>query len=85
MSQARDGTLGIQDLTDEDLALIRERFYEKVVPRLQRLDARQGNIDCSFAGEKYRNWVVTFRSAGSEFDMVDIEYDPEADAFDLDL
>jgi len=71
-------------LSDEDLAIIRELFYEKVVPKLQKLHARLGNIDCSFAGAKYRNWVLSFHSVGSGFEVDDIEYDPEADVFDLD-
>ncbi len=85
MSQTGSSTLGAEELTDDDLALIRETFYKKVVPKLQRLDARLGNIDCSFAGEKYTNWVLTFRSVGSEFEIAEIEYDLEADTFDLDL
>jgi hypothetical protein len=85
MSEVIHGMPGTQELTDDDLGRIRETFYKEVVPKLQSLDARLGNINCSFAGDKYRNWVLTFRSSGSEFEIVEIEYDPEADTFDLDL
>ena len=85
MREAGDSTLGAHEMTDEDLALIQESFFEKILPKLQRLEARLGNIDCSFAGEKYKNWILTFRSAGPGFEIVDIEFDPEADTFDLDL
>ena len=75
----------LDELSDEDLEIIRESFYEKVVPKLQKLHARLGNIDCSFAGHRYSNRVLRFRSVGSEFEIDDIEYDPKADVFDLDL
>jgi len=73
-----------RELSDEEMAMIRDLFHEQIVPKLKRLDARLGNIDCSFAGEEYKNWVIGFRSLGSEFEITEIEYDPEADVFDLD-
>jgi len=74
-----------KELSDEEVAFIRDLFYEQIVPKLKRLDARLGNISCSFAGERYKNWVIGFRSLGSEFEITQIEYDPEADILDLDL
>ncbi|MFH1351381.1 MAG: hypothetical protein ABII26_10675 [Pseudomonadota bacterium] len=75
----------LQDLTDEDQEHIRMVFNEEVAPKLARLDARLGTLNCEFAGEQYRNWAIQFKSAGSGFDIVDFEYDEEGDGIDLDL
>ena len=72
-------------LDEEDLAQIYGAFQEKVIPKLQNLGARLGNIDCSFAGEKYKDWIATFQSQGNGFQIIEIEHDPEADIIDLDL
>ena len=74
-----------EELDDECRVHIRMVFDEKVVPKLKKLDARLGTIDCSFAGENYRNWVIQFKSVGSDFEIVDFEYDEDADSLDLDL
>jgi hypothetical protein len=71
-------------LTDEDHERIRAAFYEEVVPKLSRLDARLGTLSCEFAGEQYKHWTLRFRSVGSDFEIVEFEYDEDADSLDLD-
>ena len=73
------------ELDEEEKALIGDIFYEQIVPKLLKLDARLGNLSCEFAGEKYTNWVLQFQSKGSGFEIVDFEYDDEADVLDIDL
>ncbi|MBW2118120.1 MAG: hypothetical protein JRF53_09710 [Deltaproteobacteria bacterium] len=53
------------------------------MPRLMIMHARIGNINCEFAGEQYKNWVIEFRSTRSGFDIVDFEYDEDSRSFDL--
>ncbi|MCJ7809525.1 MAG: hypothetical protein MUP26_04595 [Desulfobulbaceae bacterium] len=62
-------------LSDEDRMHILQVFEEEVVPRLIRMDAKIGNLNCEFAGEKYRSWVIEFRTNRSGFEIVDFEYD----------
>ena len=85
MEMKETPTTILVELDDEAQEQIRTTFQDEVVPKLKRLDARQGMIACSFAGEKYRNWVVQFKSVGSDFEIVDFEYDEDADSIDLDL
>lgn len=73
------------ELSDEDKHRIIESFHEEVVPKLRKLHARLGTLSCEFAGERYRNWVVQFRSAGSDFEIQEFEYDEDAGDLDLDL
>jgi hypothetical protein len=73
------------ELDDVDKAYITEIFFEDIVPKLIMRDARIGNLSCEFAGEKYRNWSIQFRSKGQDFDIVEFEYDEEGNALDLDL
>ena len=75
----------IPELDDEERAHIAEMFFKEVVPRLKRLDARLGTISCEFVGEHYKNWNIRFHSVGSDFDIVDFEYDEDAVGIDLDL
>jgi len=72
-------------LTPDDRAVIQEIFEKEVVPKLAKLHARRGTLNCDFAGEKYRNWSLEFRSAGAGFDIVDFEYDEQGSGIDLDL
>ena len=72
-----------KELTDDDKLHIMTVFQEDVAPRLMRMDARLGNISCEFAGVKYRNWVIEFRSSPSGFSIVDFDYDEEARGIDL--
>ncbi len=71
------------ELDDDDKVHIIEIFNEDIVPRLINMDARIGNINCNFAGEQYKNWVIEFRSIGSGFEIVDFEYDKDSRGFNL--
>lgn len=75
----------IPELSDNDRMVIHERFLEIIVPKLQKHSARLGTIGCDFAGEKYRNWCIRFESIGSDFELVDFEYDENGSGLDLDL
>jgi len=72
-----------QELDDDDKAHIAEVFDEDVVPRLMIMHARTGNINCEFAGEQYKNWVIEFRSTRFGFEIVDFEYDEDSRSFEL--
>jgi hypothetical protein len=73
------------ELTEEEKQRIRSIFHNQVVPKLIRLEARIGTINCEFAGEQFKNWTIQFRSVGSGFDIVEFEYDEDAAGIDLDL
>ena len=73
------------ELDDDDKTHITDIFFEEVVPKLRKLGARLGNLNCDFAGEEYRNWTILFRSIGSDFKIVDFEYDEDGEGMDLDL
>ena len=75
----------LRELDDDDRIHITDLFFDEVVPKLRRLDARLGTVNCGFAGSRYVNWVIHFRSAGSGFDIVNFEYDEEGAGTDLDL
>ena len=72
-------------LTDEDKSEIQEVFFDKILPKLKKLDARLGTISCEFAGPQYANWMIQFRSRGEEFEIVHFEYDEMGAGIDLDL
>jgi hypothetical protein len=72
-------------LTEEEEWSIRELFHERIVPKLQSLQARIGTISCAFAGDRYATWVLHFKSAGNGYTIVELEYDPDASSLDLDL
>jgi len=72
-------------LSDEDQEHIRARFHEDVVPKLSKLGARLGTLNCGFAGEQYENWTVQFKSMGDDFEIVEFEYDEDGDHLDLDV
>lgn len=74
-----------RELRDEDLHHTRAAFHERLVPKLIKLDARIGTLSCEFAGKQYKNWTIQFRSVGSDFEIVDFEYDEGAGNIDLDL
>ncbi len=71
------------ELDDDDKIHINEIFQEDVVPRLMKMDARIGNINCEFAGEKYENWVIEFRSTRAGFEIVGFEYDEASRSIEL--
>ena len=72
-------------LGEDDLIHITEVFFEETVPKLQKLHARLGTLNCDFAGEKYKNWTLHFKSAGESFEIVEFEYDEDGSGLDLDL
>ena len=72
-----------RELSDEDRMHIAAVFQEEMVPRLALMDARIGNIGCSFAGDAYKHWILQFRSVKSGFEVVDFEYDEDARPLDL--
>lgn len=73
------------ELSDEERNHLRELFYQEIVPKLIRLNARTGMVSCDFAGPEYRKWQIRFRSRGSDLDIVDFEYEEEGAGLDLDL
>jgi len=72
-----------RELEDDDKAHITELFEEDISVRLMQMDARSGNISCEFAGSRYRNWVLQFRSSRWGLEIVDFEYDEETRSFNL--
>ena len=72
-------------LDEDDRTHIIQVFFEEMEPKLKKLEARLGTLNCDFAGEQYRNWSMVFRSAGSGFEVVDFEYDEDGAGMDLDL
>lgn len=75
----------IKELSDEDRDYIRETFHKDIVPKLKKSHARLGMLNCDFAGEVYKYWNIQFKSVGSDYDIVDFEYDEEGCGIDLDL
>jgi hypothetical protein len=73
------------ELTEEEKSEIQERFHEEIVPKLRKLDARLGTINCEFAGPQYASWMIRFRSRGEDFEIVDFEYDETGAGMDLDV
>jgi len=73
------------ELNADDEALIMQLFYERMVPLLERADARIGTLNCRFAGDAYRHWNLHFCSAGSSFQITGLEYDETSDELSLDL
>ena len=85
MKKEEDHFKSVDELDDDDKAYITDFFFEHIVPKLIKCDARLGNLSCEFAGEKYKNWMVQFQSKGSGFDIVEFEYDEDGESIDLDL
>lgn len=73
------------ELDEEDKVHISEIFHREIVPKLRRLDARIGTLNCSFAGEKYKHWNLIFRSEKSGYEIVDFEYDKNSRSLNLDF
>ncbi len=84
MNEKKDKSPVQYELDDDDRASISEIFDEEIVPRLRHLHARIGTVNCDFAGEQYKNWIIHFKSRGPGFEIVDFEYDEETCSFDLD-
>lgn len=84
MDDKIDHILLKSELDDEDKIHITEVFFEDVVAKLEKMQARTGALNCDFAGEQYGNWNIRFKSTRSGFDIVDFEYDKESRSFNLD-
>jgi hypothetical protein len=85
MKSENNSTDLLHELSDEDQAHIRMVFDEDMVPKLTKLDARLGTLNCEFAGEQFKNWSIQFRSKGSYFEIVEFAYDEEGEDLSLDL
>ena len=85
MDKENDRILSEDELDEDHMDCIRQVFFKDIVPKLKRLDARRGNLNCEFAGRKYGYWNIVFESDGSGFDIVDFEYDEEGEGLDLEL
>ena len=72
------------DLDDDDKAFITEIFFEEMVEKLKKVDARIGTLNCDFAGNQYKHWNITFKSKGPGFEIVDFDYDADSYGFSLD-
>ena len=75
----------LHELNEDDKIHIADIFFEEITAKLKKLDARIGAINCSFAGKKYKNWNIHFRSVGPDFEIVEFEYDEDGSDFSLDL
>jgi hypothetical protein len=82
--ETKDKTNQQDELDDDDRVYITGIFFEVVVAKLKKMDARIGTLNCDFAGEQYRNWNIHFKSTGSDFEIVDFEYDEDSYGFSLD-
>jgi len=85
MNDIQEQSPPLTELDETNKAHIADLFFQEIVPKLRRLDARLGTLNCEFAGEKYKHWNIRFRSKGSYFDIVEFEYDQEGAGIDLDL
>jgi hypothetical protein len=41
------------------------------------MNARTGVLNCDFAGEEYKNWNIVFKEVGSDFRILEFEYEEE--------
>ena len=51
----------LPDIDEDEKLFLSELFQEEIVPKLTRLGARLGTINCGFAGDKYQKWNICFR------------------------
>ena len=75
----------LPDIDEDEKLFLTEIFHEKIVPKLNKLGARLGTINCGFAGEKYSKWNIRFKSMGPDFVISDFEFDEDGTSLDLDL
>ena len=73
------------ELDEYDKAHINDVFLESMTEKLRKMSARIGCLNCRFAGDAYKSWVVSFRSKGSGFEITDFEYDEDSRSLDLGL
>ncbi len=85
MTERTHQTHESEEMTDEDKFRIMKIFSEKIVPKLRKLGARTGNVNCRFAGPQYRHWLIHFRSKRDGYQITEFEYDPNSGDLDLDL
>lgn len=85
MSDYEEFSFSSSNLDDNERLYISDMFYEEKVPKLIKLGARLGVVNCRFAGEEYKNWNIRFRSAGSDFEIIDFYYDEASSDMDWDL
>jgi hypothetical protein len=85
MKNIHEQSSPLTELDDDDRMYIMDLFHQEIVPKLKKLNARLGTLNCEFAGDKYKKWNIEFRSIGSDFDIVKFEYDEEGVGVDLDL
>ncbi len=83
MNEKNDSIHLKEALNDHDKMHIIELFHDQIEPRLMRMQARIGSINCEFAGEQYKNWVIEFRSMRSGFEIVGFEFDEDSRSIDL--
>ncbi|RLB11343.1 MAG: hypothetical protein DRG39_04350 [Deltaproteobacteria bacterium] len=68
-----------EELSEEDKAIIRERFEKEICPKLtMKMAGRIGVLNCGFAGKRYKDWNIIFRAIGDGFEIIDFEYDEES-------
>ncbi|RLB13043.1 MAG: hypothetical protein DRG82_16395 [Deltaproteobacteria bacterium] len=72
-----------EELTEDDKFEIMTAFSENVVPKLKKLNARIGTLNCAFAGPRFKNWLVHFREKRSDFEITEFEYDENSRDMDL--
>ncbi len=77
MNERKDQIEMPPELTEEDKLHITEIFVEDIIPKLRFMNARIGTLNCDFAGEEYKNWNVVFKEVGSDFKILEFEYDEE--------
>ena len=73
----------IEELTEDDKVQIMTAFLEDIVPKLKKLNARIGALNCAFAGPQYRNWLLHFRETCADFEITEFEYDKNSRDLDL--
>jgi hypothetical protein len=73
------------ELNEADKVHITEIFLEKIAPKLHKLDARIGVLNCDFAGQRYKHWNARFRSVREDFKIVEFEYDEDGSGVSLNI
>ena len=76
--------MGKKELTEEEKAMIIEKFEQQIAPKLMmKVMGRVGILNCSFAGKEYENWNLIFRAKGDGFEIIDFEYDEDTRNLEL--
>ncbi len=71
--------MGKKELTEEDKAIIIDKFEKEIASKtMMKMVGRIGILNCTFAGEEYKDWNIIFRAKGDGFEVIDFEYDPES-------